>query len=186
MYLNEDERDLVRMVSDFVDEAIRPQVREYEADDLYPEPLIEAMKKLGFFGMLVPESYGGIALRTPAFATVTAELARGWMSLAGATGGHSVVSYLISKFGTEQQKRHYLPRMATGEVRATMALTEPSGGSDLQSMRTTALVEGDYLVVKGSKTWISNAAHSGLFALLCKTDPSAQPRHRGISCRLPG
>jgi hypothetical protein len=146
--------------------------------------LIAMMAELGLFGMKVPEAYGGSGISTQCYALVNEELARGWMSLAGAVGGHSVVSQLIAKFGTEEQKRRYLPRMATGELRATMALTEPSGGSDLQSMRTRAVRRGDRYVVNGSKTWISNAQHSGLFALMVKTDPDAEPRHRGISILL--
>jgi alkylation response protein AidB-like acyl-CoA dehydrogenase len=185
MGLSRDERDLVALVAEFVDEKVRGHVREYEQDDRYPEPLIEQMKELGFFGMLVPAEYGGIDLSGQAFASVTAELARGWMSLAGATGGHSVVATLLRRFGTQEQKERYLPRMADGSVRATMALTEPSGGSDLQNLRTTALLgpNGTY-TVKGSKTWISNAQRSGLIALLGKTDPAAEPKHAGISVLL--
>jgi alkylation response protein AidB-like acyl-CoA dehydrogenase len=183
--LTEEERDLVAMVAEFVDERVRGHVREYEEDDIYPEPLIEQMKELGFFGMLVPAEYGGIDLSCPAFARVTEELARGWMSLAGATGGHSVVSNLIRRFGTEEQKRRYLPKMADGTIRATMALTEPGGGSDLQGIRTQALLDDDGCYrIKGSKTWISNAQRSGLIALLCKTDPGAEPRHTGMSVLL--
>ena len=125
----------------------------------------------------------------PCYVRVTEELARGWMSLAGAMGGHTVVAKLVTLFGTDDQKRAYLPRMASGEVRATMALTEPGGGSDLQNMATTAVPAGadgapDTLVINGSKTWISNARRSGLIALLCKTDPDARPRHQGISIVL--
>jgi len=121
----------------------------------------------------------------PCYVRATEELARGWMSLAGAMGGHTVVAKLLTLFGTEEQKRAYLPPMATGEVRATMALTEPGGGSDLQNMTTTALPDGSGgLLINGSKTWISNARRSGLIALLCKTDPNATPRHKGISILL--
>ena len=120
----------------------------------------------------------------PCYVLVTQELARGWMSLAGAMGGHTVVAKLLALFGTDEQKQRYLPPMATGELRATMALTEPGGGSDLQNMSTTALSDGDDLVINGSKTWISNARRSGLIALLCKTDPTATPRHTGISVVL--
>jgi butyryl-CoA dehydrogenase len=120
----------------------------------------------------------------PCYVEVTQELSRGWMSLAGAMGGHTVVAKLLTLFGTEEQKQAYLPRMATGDLRATMALTEPGGGSDLQNMKTTAVADGGELVVNGSKTWISNARRSGLIALLCKTDPSAQPAHKGISVVL--
>jgi alkylation response protein AidB-like acyl-CoA dehydrogenase len=115
---------------------------------------------------------------------VTAELSRGWMSLAGAMGGHTVVAKLLLAFGTAEQQDRYLPKMATGEIRATMALTEPGGGSDLQAMTTRARRDGDSYVVSGAKTWISNARRSGLIALLCKTDPAAQPRHTGVSILL--
>jgi alkylation response protein AidB-like acyl-CoA dehydrogenase len=132
----------------------------------------------------VPEEFGGLPVSMPCYVAVTEELARGWMSLAGAMGGHTVVAKLISTFGTEEQKQRYLPDMATGEMRATMALTEPAGGSDLQAMTTNAKAEGDELVVNGAKTWISNVRRSGVIALLCKTDPSAQPRHAGMSIVL--
>jgi alkylation response protein AidB-like acyl-CoA dehydrogenase len=115
---------------------------------------------------------------------VTEEIARGWMSLAGAFGGHSVVCRIIDRFGTGEQRERYLPRLATGEMRATMALTEPGGGSDLQAMRTVARRDGDGYVIDGSKTWITNARMAGVVALLCKTDPTAQPAHRGISILL--
>ncbi|MER7559302.1 acyl-CoA dehydrogenase family protein [Nocardioides sp. NPDC126508] len=182
--LTPDEQDMVRLVADFVDERVRPRVREFEADDLYPEELIEEMKKLGFFGLLVPAEHGGVDVSTACFARVTEELARGWMSLAGAIGGHSVISYLIRHFGTPEQQETYLPRMADGSLRATMALTEPSGGSDLQGMRTFADADGDELAITGSKTWISNAQHAGLIGLLCITDRSAKPAHRGMSVVL--
>ncbi|GGF48189.1 isovaleryl-CoA dehydrogenase [Marmoricola endophyticus] len=184
MELSNEERDLVALVREFVDERVRGHVAAYDHDDVYPEDLIEQMKEMGFFGMLIPAEHGGIELSGPAFASVTAELARGWMSLAGATGGHSVVSTLIRRFGTPEQQQTYLPRMADGSLRATMALTEPGGGSDLQAMRTRATHGPDGWTISGSKTWISNAQHSGLVALLCKTDPEAEPRHTGISVLL--
>src|SRR6185369_13579323 len=132
------------------------------------------------YGLAIPEPWGDAQVSTPCYARITEELARGWMSLAGAMGGHTVVAKLLTAFGTDEQKAAYLPRMATGELRATMALTEPGGGSDLQAMRTTAGVDADHYVVNGSKTWISNARRSGLIALMCKTDPQATPKHRGI------
>jgi len=142
------------------------------------------MKALGFFGLLVPAEFGGVDVSTACFALVTEQLARGWMSLAGAIGGHSVISYLIRTFGTAEQQRRYLPGMADGSIRATMALTEPGGGSDLQAMRTGAVRDGDHWVIDGSKTWISNAAHAQLFGLLCITDRGACPAHRGMSVIL--
>ena len=194
--LSEDEQFIVRTVHDFVDKEVRPVVRELEHANAYPEALIEQMKQLGIFGLAVPEEYGGTPVSTPCYVLITEELARGWMSLAGAMGGHTVVAKLLLRFGTEEQKRRYLPRMATGEIRATMALTEPGGGSDLQAMRTVARKDdggtsrsgeaergGGYLV-NGAKTWITNSRRSQLIALLCKTDPEASPAHKGISILL--
>ena len=202
--LNEDERAMVGLVRDFVNRDVRPVVRELEHANIYPEKLIEQMKQLGIFGLAIPEPWGDAQVSTSCYARITEELARGWMSLAGAMGGHTVVAKLLLAYGTEEQKRAYLPRMASGELRATMALTEPGGGSDLQAIRTVARrVRGDgpggtgggsspcvdraggaSYVISGSKTWITNARRSGLTALLCKTDPAAQPAHAGISIIL--
>ncbi|MFE3416051.1 acyl-CoA dehydrogenase family protein [Streptomyces mirabilis] len=182
--LSEDERLVVAAVREFVDKDVKPVVRELEHANTYPEALIERMKKLGIFGLAVPEEYGGTPVSTSCYVLVTEELARGWMSLAGAMGGHTVVAKLLLRFGTGEQRRRWLPRLATGEVRATMALTEPGGGSDLQAMRTLARRTADGYVVNGSKTWITNSRRSGLIALLCKTDPDATPAHRGISVLL--
>ena len=182
--LNEDERAMVELVRDFVNRDVRPVVRELEHANTYPEKLIEQMKQLGVFGLAIPEPWGDAQVSTSCYALITEQLARGWMSLAGAMGGHTVVAKLLLAFGTEEQKRAYLPRMATGELRATMALTEPGGGSDLQAIRTAARRDGACYVINGSKTWITNARRSGLVALLCKTDPSARPRHKGMSVLL--
>ncbi|MEV4105881.1 acyl-CoA dehydrogenase family protein [Nonomuraea sp. NPDC049649] len=184
MTLSEEEQEIVALARAFVDEQVRPRVREFEQDDLYPEPLIERMKALGFFGMLVPAEHGGADVSPACFARVSEELARGWMSLSGAIGGHSVVAYLLRTYGTDEQRASLLPRMADGSLRATMALTEPDGGSDLQAMRTVATPDGDGYRIDGVKTWISNAQHASLVALLCKTDPAAEPRHTGISVLL--
>jgi alkylation response protein AidB-like acyl-CoA dehydrogenase len=185
--VNDEEEMLVATVRAFIDRDVRPGIREVEHANTYPAAWIEQMKRIGIYGLAVPEEYGGSPVSMPCYVRVTEELARGWMSLAGAMGGHTVVAKLLTLFGTEDQKRAYLPRMASGEVRATMALTEPGGGSDLQNMTTTALPDPDDtdgLVINGSKTWISNARRSGLIALLCKTDPDARPRHQGISIAL--
>lgn len=182
--LGVEESMLVETVRSFIDRDVKPTVRDVEHDNTYPEAWIEQMKRIGIYGLAVPEEYGGCPVSMPCYVLVTQELARGWMSLAGAMGGHTVVAKLLTLFGTEQQKRSYLPQMATGELRATMALTEPGGGSDLQNMTTTARRSDDHLVINGSKTWISNARRSGLIALLCKTDPDAIPKHTGISVVL--
>jgi alkylation response protein AidB-like acyl-CoA dehydrogenase len=182
--LSDEETMLVETVRAFIDRDVKPTVRDVEHDNEYPESWIEQMKRIGIYGLAISEEYGGSPVSMPCYVLVTQELSRGWMSLAGAMGGHTVVAKLLTLFGTEEQKHKYLPVMATGELRATMALTEPGGGSDLQNMITTALRDGDELVINGSKTWISNARRSGLIALLCKTDPKATPRHKGISVAL--
>ena len=182
--LGDEETLLVQTVRAFVDRDVKPSVREVEHADAYPAAWIEQMKRIGIYGLAISERYGGTPVSMPCYVEVTQELARGWMSLAGAMGGHTVVAKLIETFGTEQQKQAYLPSMATGRLRATMALTEPGGGSDLQNMACVARPDGSDLVVSGSKTWISNARRSGLIALLCKTDPQASPRHAGISVLL--
>ncbi|RBY82892.1 acyl-CoA dehydrogenase [Geodermatophilus sp. TF02-6] len=182
--LAEHEQQMVDLTARFVDERVRPRVAEFEAEDRYPEEFVEEMKILGCFGLLVPEEHGGADVSTACFARVTEELARGWMSLAGAIGGHAVIAHLIRTFGTEAQRSAYLPRMADGSLRATMALTEPGGGSDLQSMRTHADPDGDGYLVTGSKTWISNARHAGLVGLLCRTDRDATPPHTGMGVLL--
>jgi len=184
MALNDEERAIVATVREFVDREVRPVARRLEHANEYPEHLIEQMKRMGVFGMGIPAPYGESAVSTPCYVEVTEQLARGWMSLAGAMGGHTVVAKLIATFGTEAQRTHYLPRMATGALRAAMALTEPGGGSDLQAMTTTARRDGDTYVVHGTKTWITNARRAGVIALLCKTDPAALPRHSGISILL--
>ncbi|GED96082.1 acyl-CoA dehydrogenase family protein [Gordonia crocea] len=184
MALTKDEEDMVALVRDFVDQRVVGNVREFDEPDVYPEEFIEAMKELGFFGLLAPAEYGGVDVSMACFARVCEELARGWMSLAGAIGGHSVITYLIKTFGTPEQKDKYLTAMAEGTIRATMALTEPGGGSDLQAMRTHASPTGDGYVITGSKTWISNAAHSGLIGLLCLTDRDVTPAHKGMSVIL--
>ncbi|MFG1645139.1 acyl-CoA dehydrogenase family protein [Amycolatopsis sp. NPDC049252] len=182
--LTEEEEAIVALVGAFVDREVRPVAQELDHGNVYPEKLIEQMKEMGVFGLAIPEPWGEAHVSARCYAAVTEELARGWMSLAGAMGGHTVVAKLLLDHGTREQKDAYLPKLATGEIRATMALTEPGGGSDLQALRTTARRDGDAYVVNGSKTWITNARRSQLVALLCKTDPAAEPAHRGISILL--
>ncbi len=182
--LIDDEASIVALVADFVDREVKPAARELDHTDAYPEALIEQMKQMGIFGLAVPKPWGESQVSVSCYAAITEELSRGWMSLAGAMGGHTVVSKLVATFGTQDQKDTYLPRMATGELRATMALTEPGGGSDLQAMRTRARRDADEYVINGSKTWISNARRSQLTALLCKTHDAAVPAHAGISILL--
>ena len=182
--LSEEELAIVDIVREFVDREVKPVVQELEHANTYPEALIESMKTMGIYGLAIDEPWGEAKVSTSCYVLVTEELSRGWMSLAGAMGGHTVVAKLIQDHGTQVQKDTYLPRLATGELRATMALTEPGGGSDLQAMRTSARRDGDEYVVNGSKTWISNARRADLVALMCKTDPAADPKHKGVSILL--
>jgi alkylation response protein AidB-like acyl-CoA dehydrogenase len=184
VFLSDEEEQIIKTVADFVDRKVRPVVRELEHANEYPHDLIEQMKAMGVFGLGIPEPYGEFSVSTACYARVTEELARGWMSLAGAFGGHSVVAKLIVRFGTEQQKRRYLPGMATGAIRATMALTEPGGGSDLASMRSTASPTATGWRLNGGKTWITNARRSDVVAVLCRTDPAARPATDGMSILL--
>ena len=182
--LAEAEQALVALVREFVDERVRPVARALDHADEYPDRIIEQMKAMGLFGLAVEPPYVEQRASTAALALVTEELSRGWMSLGGAIGGHLVVSTLIGRFGTDAQRERYLPAMATGALRATMALTEPAGGSDLAGITTVARRDGAGYLIGGSKMWISNAIRAGLIALLCKTDPEADPPHRGISILL--
>lgn len=182
--LDEVESNVVSLVAQWVDEQVRPTVNAVEHSGGYPTEYVEAMKEMGVFGLCVPQPWGSVSVSVPCFALVTAQLARGWMSLAGVMGSHSVIAKLLVDHGTDEQRDRYLPRMASGELRAAMALTEPGGGSDLQAMRTTARLDGSELELNGSKTWISNARKAGLIAVLCKTDPRSDPPHAGMSVVL--
>jgi alkylation response protein AidB-like acyl-CoA dehydrogenase len=182
--LEPDEQDIVAVVHDWVTDSVLPVARDLEHANAYPGELIDEMKRLGVFGLAVPQSYGGSGVSTRCYALVTEELSRGWMSLAGAMGGHSVIARLITLFGTQAQQDAWLPRMATGEVRAAMALTEPAGGSDLQALTTKAAADGRGYRLDGVKTWITNARRADVIAVLCKTDPGAVPASRGISLLL--
>ena len=182
--LPEEERAVVDAVARWVDREVRPAAGRLERAGEYPGALIDQMKEMGVFGLAVPARWSESAVSTRLFALVTEELARGWMSLAGAMGGHSVVARLLATFGTPEQQERWLPRLATGEVRAAMALTEAGGGSDLQDIRTRAVRDGREYRVDGSKLWITNARHAGLIATLVKSDPDAEPRHTGMSILL--
>src|SRR5690625_1139751 len=157
MTVSSEEQMMIDLVADFIDGQVKPTVNQVEYVNEYPEAWIQTMKVMGIYGLAIDEPWGMGKVSTEDYALITQELARGWMSLAGAMGGHTVVAKLIQEYETQQQKDAYLPRMATGELRATMALTEPGGGSDLQSMRTSAAKDGADYVINGSKTWITNA-----------------------------
>jgi alkylation response protein AidB-like acyl-CoA dehydrogenase len=168
----------------FVQKEIIPVARDLEHSGTYPTEIVESMKKLGLFGLLVPESFGGMGADSVSFAIAFEEIARGWMGIAGILGSHSVSCWMIANHGTEEQKRKYLPQLATGQRRTGIALTEPSAGTDLQGIGTTARLEGDHYIVNGTKMWITNARYADPMPVLVKTDPAASPAHRGMSILL--
>jgi butyryl-CoA dehydrogenase len=172
---------LLEEVRAFVDEQVIPVASDYELADRYPEPLVEEMKRLGLFGITVPREFGGLELDLESYAAVTAELSRGWMTLSGILNTHLISAWMIRTYGTDEQRERHLPRMATGEVRSAYSMTEPHAGSDVQAIQTTARREGDEYVLDGRKRWVTNGLRSGLVMLLARTDPDAQPRHRGMT-----
>jgi alkylation response protein AidB-like acyl-CoA dehydrogenase len=168
-------------VERFLARDVAPYARKLEAEDTYPEDIVTAMKKLGLFGAVIPEAYGGLGLPPSTYAKVIERIARVWMSVSGIINSHLIMAHIVARMGTEEQKQHFLPKFAAGEVRGGLALTEPDCGTDLQAIRTAAKAEGNDYVVNGAKTWISNGIHGTAFALLVKTDPAAEPRHKGMS-----
>ena len=180
-----DEQRLFRdTLRSFVDREIVPVARDWEHEGRYPTEIVESMRGLGLFGLAVPEAYGGLEADTVSFALTFEEISRGWKGIAGILGSHSVSCWMIARHGTEEQKQRYLPELATGERRTAIALTEPGAGTDLQSITTTARRDGDDYVVRGTKMWITNARHADPLPVLVKTDPGAEPAHRGMSMLL--
>jgi alkylation response protein AidB-like acyl-CoA dehydrogenase len=179
--LTDTQKAIVETVREFVEKDVIPVADEMEHRDDFPDKIVEQMKELGLFGLNVPEEYGGIGENLTTYALSVVELARGWMSLSGVLNTHFMGNYLITKFGTEEQRQRYLPRMATGEVRAALAMSEPEAGSDVQAIRTKAIRDGDDYVINGQKMWLTNGLRSGIVMTLVKTDPSADPPHRGMS-----
>lgn len=180
-----DEQRLFRdTLRDFVQKQIIPVARDWEQAGRYPSEIVATMRELGLFGLAVPQEYGGLGADTVSFVLTFDEISRGWMGIAGILGSHSVSCFMIAQYGTEEQKCQYLPRLATGELRTGIALTEPGAGTDLQGIRTTAQDNGDHYLVNGDKMWITNARHANPLPVLVKTDPAAEPAHRGMSVLL--
>ena len=173
---------IVNMVRDFVRRDVLPIADEHEQKDIVPLELIEQMKCMGLFGITVPEEWGGMGLDYTTFAMIFEEISKGWMSVGGIIGTHHIMTYVISNFGTEEQKSRFLPAMARGEMRGGLALTEPDAGSDVQSLSLSATKDGEEYVLNGTKMFITNGRHGDTFAVLARTDPNATPKHRGLSC----
>ncbi|WP_433496482.1 acyl-CoA dehydrogenase family protein [Sphaerimonospora sp. CA-214678] len=182
--LNDDQREFRALLREFVDKEIVPVARDWEHSGRYPAEIVDGLKAMGLFGITVPEEYGGLDLDPVSFALVFEEISRGWMGVAGILGSHSLTCRMIAMHGTEDQKRRYLPGLASGERRTGIGLTEPDAGTDLQGIRTVARRDGDHYVVNGTKTWITNARHADPLPVLVKTDPDATPAHRGMSVLL--
>jgi len=178
---NDEEQQLLQALERWVEKEVKPRVLEYDHADRYPQVLVEQMKELGLFGATVGAQYGGLGLPASTYAKLVMHISSVWMAITGIFNSHLMLAFAIEKFGTEPQKREWLPRLATGEIRGGLALTEPDAGTDLQGIRMTARREGDHYVINGTKTWISNGVEGSCFALLVKTDQRAQPRHKGMS-----
>lgn len=173
-----------QLILDAVDKfliQIKPSVRQLEADDEYPEEIVAQMKEMGLFGAVIDPEYGGLGLPVSVYAKIVEKIACVWMSLTGVFNSHLIMAMSVQRFGTEEQKRKWLPLFASGEMRGALALTEPNCGTDLQAIKSTAQLDGDEYIINGSKTWITNSLHGSCFALLVKTDSTATPAHKGMS-----
>jgi alkylation response protein AidB-like acyl-CoA dehydrogenase len=180
--MTDEQKAIVEMVRNFVDNEILPQAEEYDHEDKFPEPIVEQMKELGLFGVTIPEEYGGMGLDLTTYAMIVEELSRGWISISGVVNTHFMGSYLLIKYGTDEQKQYFLPKMVTGEIRAAYSLSEPEVGSDVQAIKSTATKSGDAWKINGQKMWVTNGLLSGVVFVLVKTDPKADPPYKGMTC----
>ncbi|SFK31209.1 acyl-CoA dehydrogenase family protein [Falsiroseomonas stagni] len=180
----EEEAALLDAIDKWLNRDVRPHVLRLEHADEYPHEMVEQMKELGLFGATIAPEYGGLGLSATTYAKIVERIAEVWMSLSGIFNSHLIMAACVSRMGTEAQKAEWLPKFATGEIRGGLALTEPDCGTDLQAIRTRARRDGDHYIINGTKTWISNGIQGSCFALLVKTDPEAQPRHKGMSMFL--
>lgn len=178
---SEEETQILDALQKWLDKEVKPNVIRHEHDDIYPAEMVEQMKEFGLFGATIPQEYGGLGLSATTYARIVERISMVWMSLGGIFNSHLIMAAAVARNGTEAQKQKYLPRFATGELRGGVALTEPDCGTDLQAIRTRAVRDGADYVVNGAKTWITNGLHGTCFALLTKTNPDAEPRHRGMS-----
>ncbi|MBN9266867.1 MAG: acyl-CoA dehydrogenase family protein [Hyphomicrobium sp.] len=176
-----DEAQLLDMIERWTERELKPIVREYDHADRYPDHIVEQMKELGLFGATVSTEYGGLGLPASTYAKIVMTISSVWMSITGIFNSHLMLALAIEKFGTPEQKRQWLPKIASGEIRGGLALTEPDAGTDLQGIRMTARRDGDDYVINGTKMWITNGAEGSCFAMLVKTNPDANPRHSGLS-----
>jgi alkylation response protein AidB-like acyl-CoA dehydrogenase len=181
----DEQREITEMVRSFVDNEIIPTAEEFDHQDMFPEAIVEQMKELGLFGVTIPEEHGGMGLDLTTYAMIVEELSRGWISISGVVNTHFMASYLLMKFGTDEQKDYFLPKMATAEIRAAYSLSEPEVGSDVQAIKSTAKQgdDGDW-EINGQKMWVTNGLRSGVVFVLVKTDPKADPPYKGMTCMI--
>ena len=177
----EEERQLLDAIDRWLHKSVIPQIRRHDHEDLYPTSIVEEMKELGLFGATISQEYGGLGLPASTYARIVMNISSHWMAITGIFNSHLMLALAVEKFGTDAQKQHWLPKFASGEVRGGLALTEPDAGTDLQGIRMVARRDGDSYIINGTKTWISNGIEGSCFALLVKTDPAADPRHKGMS-----
>ena len=181
--MTDEQKAITEMVHQFADEQILPNAEHFDHEDAFPEDIVEQMKELGLFGVTIPEEYGGMGLDLSTYAMIVEELSRGWISISGVINTHFIGSYLLMKFGNDEQKQKYLPRMATGEIRAAFSLSEPELGSDVQAIKTSAKKGEDGLYeINGQKMWVTNGLRSDLVFVLVKTDPEAEKPYLGMTC----
>ena len=179
--LTEEQQEIVTAVGEFVDREVIPVASDLEHADEFPEALVEQMREMGLFGVTIPEEYGGLGLPLDTYALIVMELSRGWVTLSGIVNGSFIAGYMIRMHGTDEQRQRYLPLLAAGDIRSSFSMTEPHAGSDVQSIRTVAVREGDEFVISGQKMWVTNGWRSGMIMLLAKTDPTADPPHTGMT-----
>ncbi len=181
--MTDEQRAITEMVRQFADEQILPHAEHYDHEDEFPEPIVAQMRELGLFGVTIPEEYGGMGLDLTTYAMIVEQLSRGWISISGIVNTHFIGSYLLMKFGTDEQKERFLPRMATGELRASFSLSEPEVGSDVQGLKSTAVRRDDGgWEINGQKMWVTNGLMSGVCFVLVKTDTKADPPYKGMTC----
>jgi hypothetical protein len=182
--LTEEQRELIKLVREFVDEQIIPVATDLEHKDEYPQAIVDGMKEMGIFGLMIPEEYGGLGESLLTYALCVEEISRGWMSVSGIINTHFIVAYMLLQHGTEEQKQRYLPRMATGEIRGAFSMSEPGCGSDVSAIKTKAVREGDDWVINGQKMWLTNGGSANLVAVLVKTDTGAESVYKNMTTFL--
>jgi butyryl-CoA dehydrogenase len=179
--VSDDQQEIVAAVREWVDREVVPVASELEHADEFPQALVEQMREMGLFGVTIPEEHGGLGLGLDTYALIVTELSRGWATLSGILNGSFIAGYLIRMHGTDDQKQRFLPRLASAELRSSFSMTEPHAGSDVQSIRTVAVRDGDDYLVSGQKMWVTNGWRSSMIMLLAKTDPAADPPHTGMT-----